>query len=163
MFIEWVESQYLAKYNAHILTPFGYLDLSLNDHVICASRWQQTPSSLLSETIFQPLQTYWDNPKAKISIKLQQQGTQFQNKVWQQIAQIPIGEVLTYKQLAIKIDSGARAVANACRDNPFPGIIPCHRVVSCSGLGGYMGQTTGNWIELKQQLLNFERSLAEAK
>ena len=67
-------------------------------------------------------------------------GTEFQKKVWLQIAKIPDGKVLSYKQLAVNIGrpNSARAVANACGANPFPGIVPCHRVVGSNGyLGGY--------------------------
>ena len=87
---------------------------------------------------------------------LQKQGTDFRNKVWAEICKIPVGQVLSYSVIAEKVDSGARAVANACRDNPFPGIIPCHRVVSVSGLGGYMGQTSGKFFEIKKNLLLIE-------
>ena len=67
-------------------------------------------------------------------------GTEFQKKVWQEIVKIPLGEVLSYKQLAANIGqpNAARAVANACGANPFPITIPCHRVVGSNGdLGGY--------------------------
>ena len=63
-------------------------------------------------------------------------GTEFQKKVWLQIAKIPDGKVLSYKQLAVNIGrpNSARAVANACGANPFPGIVPCHRVVGSNCL-----------------------------
>jgi methylated-DNA-[protein]-cysteine S-methyltransferase len=64
--------------------------------------------------------------------------------------------VISYTDLANRVSSGARAVANACRDNPFPGIIPCHRVVAINGLGGYMGDTRGELFEIKNKLLRLE-------
>jgi methylated-DNA-[protein]-cysteine S-methyltransferase len=67
--------------------------------------------------------------------------------------------VISYSELAKKIDSGARAVANACRSNPFPGLIPCHRVVSVNGLGGYAGETSGKFLEIKRKLLLLESKL----
>ena len=70
-------------------------------------------------------------------------GTPFQIKVWKEIAKIPKGKTKTYKEIAIKIGhpNNARAVANACGKNPYPLIIPCHRVIRSDGsLGGYSGK-----------------------
>ena len=102
------------------------------------------------------IQGYLYDPTISLSVKLQKQGSDFRNKVWTEICKIPSGHVLSYLELADKVESGARAVANACRDNPFPGIIPCHRVVSISGLGGYMGQTSGKFLDIKKKLLAIE-------
>ena len=67
-------------------------------------------------------------------------GTKFQKIVWNAIANIPEGKVLTYKELAVKIGypKSFRAVASACGKNPYIPEIPCHRVVRKDGnLGGY--------------------------
>ena len=67
-------------------------------------------------------------------------GTNFQQKVWTEIAKIPRGKVITYQELAYKIGNpnGVRAVASACGKNPYAPEIPCHRVVrKDGGLGGY--------------------------
>ena len=67
-------------------------------------------------------------------------GTKFQKLVWNEIAKIPKGKILTYEQLALKINRplSIRAVANACGKNPYAPKIPCHRVVRKDGsLGGY--------------------------
>ena len=69
-------------------------------------------------------------------------GTEFQIKVWKEISKIPYGETRTYKDLAIAIGkpNSSRAVANACGKNPYPILIPCHRVVRSDGkIGGYSG------------------------
>ena len=69
-------------------------------------------------------------------------GTSFQIKVWKEIIKIPKGKTKTYKEIAINIGhpNSARAVANACGKNPYPGTIPCHRVVRSDGkIGGYSG------------------------
>ena len=83
-------------------------------------------------------------------------GTEFQQKVWQELIKIPFGRVMTYKQIANLIGTplASRAVANACAKNPYPIIIPCHRVIRSNGdIGGYSG--TGG-INKKRKLLNFE-------
>ena len=69
-------------------------------------------------------------------------GTDFQMKVWKEISKIPYGETRTYKDIAVAIGrpNSSRAVANACGKNPYPGPIPCHRVIRSDGhLGGYSG------------------------
>ncbi|MCK5190962.1 MAG: MGMT family protein [Methylococcales bacterium] len=113
-------------------------------------------SSIVDNSQCKQIQDYLNNPTSSLSVNLQKQGSDFRNKVWAEICKIPVGKVLSYSELASKAGSGARAVANACRDNPFPGIIPCHRVVSVSGLGGYMGQTSGKLFSIKEKLLAIE-------
>ena len=70
-------------------------------------------------------------------------GTEFQIKVWKELSKIPKGEVRTYKQIAKSIGKpkSSRAVANACAKNPYPIVIPCHRVIRSDGtVGGYSGE-----------------------
>ena len=68
----------------------------------------------------------------------------------QAIAAIPYGETMSYGALANSIDSAARAVGGACRRNPYPIIIPCHRVTSSNGApehySGGDGPTTKAWL-----------------
>ena len=84
-------------------------------------------------------------------------GTDFQISVWKEIAKIPYGETRTYKDLAIAIGkpNSSRAVANACGKNPYPLIIPCHRVIRTDGnLGGYSGV---GGLKTKKKLLEQEQ------
>jgi methylated-DNA-[protein]-cysteine S-methyltransferase len=80
-------------------------------------------------------------------------GTEFQQKVWREMMKIPFGQTRSYKQIAAAIGrpKAYRAVANACGRNPFPIIIPCHRVVATGGIGGF---SLG--VGLKKQLLKLE-------
>ena len=93
-------------------------------------------------------------------------GTKFQIKVWNYLKKIPKGKLRTYSQVAKAINRplAVRAVANAIGKNPFPPIIPCHRVVRSDGsLGGYSskgGVTTKKALLKKEkihlkQLLNY--------
>ena len=73
-------------------------------------------------------------------MKRKLKGTEFQIKVWNEIAKIPKGETKSYKEVAIAIrrPKSYRAVAYACGKNPYPIEIPCHRVIKSNGeLGGY--------------------------
>jgi methylated-DNA-[protein]-cysteine S-methyltransferase len=87
---------------------------------------------------------------------LKPQGTPFQQRVWQRLLQIPSGAVVRYGELAQELGSSARAVAGACRANPIPLIIPCHRVIAATGPGGYMGQSGGEALAIKRWLLQHE-------
>ena len=84
------------------------------------------------------------------------EGTVFQRRVWKEISKIPFGETRTYKDLATAIGkpNSSRAVANACGKNPYPVIIPCHRVIRSDGkLGGYSGV---GGVKKKKELLKLE-------
>ncbi|MEN8170070.1 MAG: methylated-DNA--[protein]-cysteine S-methyltransferase [Pseudomonadota bacterium] len=83
-------------------------------------------------------------------------GTPFQHRVWQLLQQIPAGKTRRYGEIADQLGTSAQAVAGACRANPLPILIPCHRVVAVDGLGGYMGKTEGEAVEIKRWLLHHE-------
>lgn len=83
-------------------------------------------------------------------------GTPFQQKVWHEITKIPYGKTRTYKEIATAIGSplSCRAVGQACKKNPIPILIPCHRVIRSDGsIGGY-----SRGIKKKRQLLEMEKS-----
>ncbi|MDH3342466.1 MAG: methylated-DNA--[protein]-cysteine S-methyltransferase [Gammaproteobacteria bacterium] len=95
-------------------------------------------------------------PDFVFDIALDARGTLFQKKVWQALQKIPAGEVMTYGELAKQLNTSARAVGNACRANPIPLVIPCHRVVSKSGMGGFAGSRDGLPMKIKSWLLAHE-------
>ena len=85
--------------------------------------------------------------------------TAFQWKVLKAALEIPLGETRSYQWIARKIGSpkAVRAVGQALRRNPFPLIVPCHRVIQASGaLGGYAGR----YGRRKGQLLRLEKEIA---
>lgn len=77
----------------------------------------------------------------------------FQRDVWDALLDIPFGEVRTYAEVAaaVRRPRAARAVGNANHANPWPVVVPCHRVVAATGLGGY-----GGGDEVKRYLLALE-------
>jgi len=79
-----------------------------------------------------------------------------QAKVLMHLSTIPCGQVQTYGQVASLLGSSARAVGRACATNPFPILIPCHRVVAKSGVGGFIGQSVGHSVDIKRWLLAHE-------
>ena len=116
----------------------------------------ETVTSTLAQQAINQLRSYFVDPQSKWTLPLAERGTVFQRRVWQYLQIIPLGETRTYTEVAQALDTSARAVANACRANPFAIVVPCHRVVSKSGLGGYYGKTDGIEISLKQWLLDHE-------
>lgn len=82
--------------------------------------------------------------------------TPFGSLVYSKMAKIPFGSSLSYKELAMQAGkpNAARAVGNLCGRNPFPLVIPCHRVLKTGGgLGGFSGG-----LDIKEKLLAFEKS-----
>ena len=85
------------------------------------------------------------------------QGTVFQNRVWQAIARIPYGQTQSYGHISEALSSSPRAVGGACGANPFPVIVPCHRVIAKNGsLGGFARSTGGFLLQVKADLLAHE-------
>ncbi len=85
--------------------------------------------------------------------------TRFQRAVLESARKIERGTTVSYSELAVKAGypKAVRAVASVMRNNRFPIIIPCHRVVAKDGyIGGYMGAKSGWPIELKRKLLVLE-------
>ena len=83
----------------------------------------------------------------------------FQKKVLLEMGQIPFGQTMSYRELGEKcgMDSGARAIGGACRRNPLPFLIPCHRIIRTDGsLGGFSPD-----LEIKRRLLTFEKQPAK--
>jgi len=77
--------------------------------------------------------------------------TAFQAKMRQGLLEIPAGETRTYGELAKRLGTSPRAMGQALGANPLPILIPCHRVVAASGIGGF-----SDGLEWKKRLLAFE-------
>jgi len=117
------------------------------------------PHTLLAKEAVRQLRAYLKDPRHAFSLPLAPAGTPFQRKVWQGIAAIESGETRTYGELAEALHSGPRAVGNACGANPYPLVVPCHRVVAANqGLGGFARQRGGFLLEVKRWLLQHEGS-----
>ncbi|CAN4275285.1 Ada Methylated DNA-protein cysteine methyltransferase [Methylophilaceae bacterium] len=103
----------------------------------------------------QEILAYLQRPHQAFSLPAQLAGSAFQQKVWLAILAIPLGQTRTYSELAAQLQSGPRAVANACGANRLPLLIPCHRVVAKNGLGGFM-RGDKNGLSIKRWLLSHE-------
>ena len=99
------------------------------------------------------LDQYFSDKRKSFTINTHIDGTDFQKKVFKNMRNIKYGDVLTYKELAEKTGhpKAYRAVGSTCGVNRIPIVIPCHRVVSSLGLGGF-----GGGLKRKKFLLNLE-------
>jgi methylated-DNA-[protein]-cysteine S-methyltransferase len=101
------------------------------------------------------LEQYFAGKRREFSLPLVLDGTPFRRRVWQALSAIPYGTVITYGELAARINApgAARAVGQANGANPLPIVVPCHRVVASGGrLGGFTSGT-----DIKCRLLDLER------
>ncbi|WFP50162.1 methylated-DNA--[protein]-cysteine S-methyltransferase [Methylomonas sp. EFPC3] len=140
--------------------------LTLRGSVIVDASWrmQALPAEGdLPDLALHVRQYLLDPDNTDLQLKLLTQGSEFSKKVWNALLAIPVGRTLTYAELAKCLDSAPRAVAAGCKRNPYAGIIPCHRVVASQGIGGFMGQIEGEFVQLKRQLLDYERRLRDSE
>lgn len=152
--------------NSVMHSPVGSIGITLQGSAITnlILAPQQLHTSNKNENVVpvtEALNAYFINPAYIFNLPLHPTGTDFQKRVWRALCDIPAGTTLTYGELAKKLNSSPRAVGQACKRNPIPIIIPCHRVTSANGLGGYMGKTTGAKTDIKQWLLQHERRQAK--
>ena len=113
-------------------------------------------NALAAETVRQ-LGAYLDDPETVFGLPLRPSGTAFQRRVWEQIATIPCHQTRSYGELAKTLHNAPRAVGQACGANPFPLVVPCHRVIAADGgLGGFARQRGGFLLDVKRWLLAHE-------
>ena len=101
------------------------------------------------------LAEYFAGTRRTFEVRLAPQGTSFQRRVWEAVAAIPYGKTRSYGAIASEIGapSAVRAVGAANGQNPWPIVVPCHRVIGSDGsLTGY-----GGGLPIKRALLDFER------
>ncbi len=150
------------KFDYILPSPLGLLGLDLTEKGVRRLNYldpgmdPQLPEKGLALSVYQQLNEYFEQTRADFDLPIDIIGTEFQNKVWEQVSSIPYGESRTYGEIAKTILSGPRAVGNACRSNPVPIIIPCHRVVKKNQLGGYCGSLEGRQVQHKDWLLKHE-------
>ncbi|EAC2401920.1 methylated-DNA--[protein]-cysteine S-methyltransferase [Listeria monocytogenes] len=125
--------------------------------------WELLEGNIIEKELFQALTTqlddYFEGKREHFDLPVLLKGTDFQQKVWQALSEIPYGVVVSYKDIAISAGSpkAVQAVGQANRANPIPIIIPCHRCVKSNGeLGGYNGAD----VDKKQYLLALEKGLS---
>ncbi len=144
-------------------SPIGWLRVRTMDQRLSAIDFQGEDETLVAVSppvactaVCAAIERYFSRPQPFPELVLETTGTAFQQRVWQALQEIPVGQVVAYGQLAARLGSSARAVGNACRHNPIPLVVPCHRVVARNGLGGLAGATSGRRVAIKRWLLRHE-------
>ena len=150
-----------APYHAVVTSPVGMLGIVADDALVCIDFLDpkapaRRPATPLARDVATQLTAYFQDPAFAFTLPLSLAGTAYQQRVWRAMRRIPTGKVLSYGDLAARIHSGPRAVGGACRANPVPIIVPCHRVVASTGVGGYTGGRVPGAIHIKQWLLQHE-------
>jgi len=139
-------------------TPAGDLSIAEEDGAIVSIEWgwgsRQEETRLLRRARAQ-LHAYFDGTLRAFDLPLAPAGTPYQQRVWQALRAIPYGETRSYIDIARVAGGSARSVGQANGRNPIPIIIPCHRVLAASHIGGYSG---GEGLATKRVLLALEAS-----
>jgi len=142
-------------------TPLGPVRLTWTDGVLVGVDLEPDSAAgdgtgPVPEAVAAELMAYFADPGHRFGVPLHLVGTPFQRRVWEALAAIAPGQTRTYGDLAAELGTSARAVGGACRANPCPIVVPCHRVVGATGLGGFAGDLSGHRVEVKRWLLRHE-------
>lgn len=158
-----------VTYHSTYSSPQGTLTLECDGEYLCGLRFSSDADAsdgkacridcppAVFEAVHRWLDTYFAGHEPDTLPPLRLAGTDFQQRVWQELLTIPFGQTVSYDELARRIGCrSARAVGGAVHRNPIAIIVPCHRVVGTDGsLTGY-----AYGIERKRQLLEMENDAA---
>ncbi|MFL9830095.1 methylated-DNA--[protein]-cysteine S-methyltransferase [Flavobacterium sp. ST-87] len=152
------------KSTAYIQTPLGIAEITGDENgisIISITDEGEISSEIpavLQEAVTQ-FRDYFEAKRTDFTFKLNPSGTEFQQKVWQALLEIPFGKTMSYLDLSKKLGDvkAIRAVASANGKNPLWIVVPCHRVIGTDGsLTGYAG---GLWR--KKWLLEHENPTSQ--
>lgn len=143
----------------YLSTTKGFIEIKCDHEAIVQIIFADEPSQIESDQALMrdtktQIQEYLLGNRTHFSLPIKNEGTEFQQKVWQALCSIPYGETRSYQDIAKQIGSpkAVRAVGTANGKNPLCIIVPCHRVVGKNGqLTGYSGG-----LSRKQWLLDLE-------
>lgn len=135
-----------------------HIEFRDNRHPANHADWHGGDNEILHAAALQ-LGEYFAGQRRSFDLPLSPQGTEFQLRVWRELAHIPYGETISYAQLAKRLGNpnGTRAVGAANGRNPLPIVLPCHRVIGSDGsMIGF-----GGGLPIKDALLRLERAMPE--
>ena len=137
-------------------TPVGDISVSEEDGAIVSVDWgwgsRQSETRLLRRACDQ-LHKYFDQELSEFDLPLAPAGSLYQQRVWQALCAIPYGATKTYLDIARVAGGSPGSVGQANGNNPIPILIPCHRVLATTHIGGYSG---GDGLDTKRWLLALE-------
>jgi O-6-methylguanine DNA methyltransferase len=140
-----------------IKTKIGLLEIHHKNDYIYSAKFVDddvTPTQI-NESLILDVKNYFKGKTTEFASKYKLRGTEFQVKVWKEIAKIPYGMTKTYSEIAAAIGQpkSCRAVANACGQNKIVLFIPCHRIIGKNNIGGFRYD-----VWRKSWLLEFENT-----
>ena len=158
------DCQMHAFFISYVESPIGTIEIKASEAYLLSVQFIETKhrettfsENDISKSGKQQLIEYFASARHEFDLPLLLSGTEFQNKVWMELQQIPFGKTVSYLQLAKNLGDPKciRAAGTANGKNPFAIVVPCHRVIGSNGdLIGYAG---GLWR--KQWLLEHEHNL----
>ena len=148
-------------YRGHIESPIGTVEIITDDSGVVSvffveNKGEETEKNEILKKAEKQLTEYFDGTRKDFDLELSLEGTDFQKKAWNELANIPYGETISYKDQSERIGNvkAIRAVGGANGKNKISIILPCHRVIGKNGsLTGY-----GGGLDKKKWLLDFEKS-----
>lgn len=151
-----------SSYQAIIDSPIGKLGICTSEDYLVGIDFLTKNTNLIppktktAKQVISQLKIYFKDANFQFDLPIKLDVSEFQNNVLGEMQQIPVGNTRCYGDLAKNLKTIPRAIGNACRRNPIPIIIPCHRVVGKYNMGGFSGQTSGPKMKIKQWLLQHE-------
>lgn len=152
-------------YQATLQLPIGKVGIrTTQEHLLAIEYIDDNeplikPKTVIAKDTLEQLLCYFADPTYTFNIPIALNISPFQQNVLSALQKIPLGKTQTYMDIAKLLNTSPRPIGNACRTNPVPIIIPCHRVVAEKNLGGYNGSKKGRFIEAKRWLLKHESAL----
>jgi methylated-DNA-[protein]-cysteine S-methyltransferase len=160
------------EYTLYIPSPAGTVEIKADDRYVTSIRLIRSADGTATENDIDrlpphvrqcvaELQEYFAGTRTRFTVPVKQSGTDFQQKVWRQLLEIPYGTTVSYGEIARRLGSVklSRAVGGANHRNRLWIVVPCHRVIGADGsLTGY-----GGGIDCKQWLLQHEAGADSAK
>lgn len=146
--------QHSAMPELTCLTPVGKLTVVEDDGRVVALRWggYGGDHTALLDEVRQQISDYFAGARRNFDLPIAFRDG-LQGEVMRAMCAIPFGETRTYGDLAKEMGVPAQAIGQACGANPVPVIVPCHRILGASGLGGF---SAPGGVEIKVALLKHE-------
>ncbi len=153
----------MSRFEGYVEFELGCLKLEADDQYLltvsyCDQKGTERPNAIIRKARKQ-LREYFAGQRRKFSLPLLITGTDFQQRIYRAMAQVPYGSTVSYRDLTYMAGNrrGFQATGQAVHNNPFMIVLPCHRVINHDGsLGGYGGRE-----DIKRYLLQLEGTILD--
>lgn len=150
------------EYKAYYKSEIGIVEITSSEDAVLSiyfvdKEGETVEMPKILKEAYNQIDEYFKGKRKKFNLKLSFEGTDFQNRVWNELTKIPYGQVVSYKDIAIAVgnEKAVRAVGTTNGKNKISIVVPCHRVIGSNGkLTGYAGG-----LHRKEWLLNHEKNI----